>query len=280
MPSEETTVAKTTEAASHGAELSAEEAAQRLDKLGTDGEHADPKPEPKPEGDAVPETEPAEEQEAETPEAETPEEVEAKEQTIPKARLDHEIEKRRKATERAEALERERDELKRGLDDQAASVAERLAVHPDYLAPEDRKLILRANELEQEVERLSEHPEGIEDEDPKRAMTPQQVSVARARAQNELMRISPRADSAYREARKQMIEDLQVGRKIRAEKESARKADPDPAKRKLNAAAPMKAATPAARTIGTPPDRKPDPLKVFREKGKTPEAAAAALALL
>lgn len=290
MPNE-SSAAQIAEAAAttHGAELSADEVAQRLGDLGTDGkpEAQGPEGDAKPDGAEAESTEQAEaggeqEQQAEDAGADGAPAEEA-EDRIPKARLDHEIEKRRKATEAREAAERERDALKQQIDAQAGEVAERMALDPSYLSPEDRKLILRTNELEAEIAQLAEHPEGVEDDDPKKAMSAAQVSRRLNAAQVELSRIGGRADSAYRTAKQQQNADLALGRKIRLEQEAALKLKQAPKKpdgKPVAAAAPAKAAASTARPIGTPGLKRPDISKIFKDGGGTAQAAEAALAAM
>lgn len=263
-------------ATTHGAEITAAEAAQRLGSLGT---------EQAPETTEQPVV--AEGEQPETPPVTT--EQPAKDETtteqepgdrIPKERLDHEIEKRRKATEAREAAERERDALKTQIDAQAAEVAERMALDPSYLAPEDRKVILRANELEAEIAELSEHPEGVENDDPAKALTAQQVSRRLNLAQVELSRIGGRADASYRAAKQQQNADLALGRTIRLEREAASRLKLAPVKPAPRATPPAPPAASTARPLGSPGTTRPDISRVFKEAGGGLKGAEAALAAL
>jgi hypothetical protein len=280
-------------APAHDAELSAEQVAERLAHLGDEAE----KPKPEEHGDADTAEETAEgepkaeaaEQSDEEPKGEAEEEAHGDaesaepdaeaEAQIPKERLDREIEKRRKANERAEAADAEVAKLKAQLDDQALAVAERMALHPDFVSSEDRKLILRANELEQEKARLLEQWDGVENEDPKLNVPAVDVRRKYATVDSELQRIAPQADSAYRKAKAEMLEALRVGREVLRERKAAKPLSKPPSK-PVPAQAPVKTTASNARPIGTPGQRKPDIMKIFRDKGSDAMAAEAALANL
>lgn len=197
-------------------------------------------------------------------------------------RIGKEIEKARKAQERAEALEAQVEELKGKTDETWMNAAQALAVHPRYLPKDDAALIAQANALEAEELRLSEHPDGIESDDPKVAMSAADVRKRMVQVRQELTRIAPKADAAYSKAKAQQIADLEAGFQLRKQKEQAAAKAKNPGDRRQEAAsaAPSGSSAPSRPVSTGVESRASLNAKRFKESGGDRNAAARELANL
>lgn len=147
-------------------------------------------------------------------------------------RLGKEVEKTRKAREELETLKQTR------LENDAA-IAANLRLHPAYVSPEDYSLIQAVNSLEAEQNALAELdltedipidalPEStrkwIQETTPKaESVDRKQISKRLLAIQRDLHGKVAKADAAYETAKQQQLSDLAMGRKIRLEREAARK---------------------------------------------------------
>lgn len=222
--------------------------------------------------EAVP---PAEEAAPETPPAETPPEEGApqgdertrftpEQQRVFDERLGREVAKRKSIEEERDSAQVKLAEAEQNLTEQAAQVAAALRLDPSYLKPEERSLVMRANELEQreeELELLELNPGDKE---------PEQVRKDLISVRRELRHIADRANAVYDRAKQQMIADLAEGRKSRTARERASASAGAPAPLRAPVGSPI-------RTPTAPPATRPESHGMnatrFRKAGATLQAA-------
>lgn len=168
-------------------------------------------------------------------------------------RLGKEIEKRR-------TVETQLEDLKKGTTSNDAEIARSIRLHPAYVSKDDFALIQTVNVLESEQDALAEAQaddevtleslpastqKWIKETYPKTETVDKKMLARRIMLiQRDLQSKSAKADEAYEAGKKLQLSDLALGRKIRLEREAARKkADPKPGDKNQPAKAALKTGT-------------------------------------
>jgi hypothetical protein len=102
-----------------------------------------------------------------------------------------------------------------------AVAAQSIGLHPDYVSEPEAKLLARVRDLQARERELLKHWDGIDDADQGKARTAEQVRTEWAEIRSQLDDAGPRARSLYDDRLKQMVEDMQVGRRLRLERSNA-----------------------------------------------------------
>ena len=136
-------------------------------------------------------------------------------------RLGREVAKRKAEADKAEALATKLSTLEGELARLKAATEANIPLHPEWTEKPDLDAIVESNRLEAEVARLKANWRGIEDDDPAKSMTAEQVQQRYAQAAAELAALRPKADTAWKKAHQQFVEDAKLGRQIRAERAKA-----------------------------------------------------------
>jgi hypothetical protein len=157
-----------------------------------------------------------------------------------------------------------------------AKTAESVGLHPDYLKPEEHKLITEANAMESRREFLLRHI-GRGYDDPKntdRSMSAEQVAEELVLVEKQASRIA-KANAIYEERKQQMLDDMRAGRQLRLSK--AKLAKPVASKPVATATRPSAA---TSTPVNSKAQRQGIDLDRFAKNGADKDAAARELAEL
>jgi hypothetical protein len=143
-------------------------------------------------------------------------ELGAKAQEKVNARI-HELNvKRKDAEKRAADLEAQYGGLEKKLGDAFVQAAARIGIAPEYIEPEEAKMLDRFEKLRSWKRWCASNRAGYEGSGGNdRSMTAEEVAAREAAIDDELLDISGPARALYMERTKQMREDMALGRKLR-----------------------------------------------------------------
>lgn len=223
------------------------------------------------------------EETTETEESEGTEETEAtEEQTIPRARLDKEVAKRKTAEERLAAQETELATTKAKLtdaearaDEQALKAAATLRLDPAYLSQEELALVTEANELQAKESALSEELDDLYPDAPEVKTKRRELRETQQR----LRAIEAPANEAYARAKKVQGQDLIEGRKARLAREAAARKAKETGGGKETPTGGAAGGGGSTERRGSPPSKQKFSLESFKADAKKDPRSAASKAL-